>query len=747
MRLGVTKTGAGAGTVQSSPSGISCGSDCASRYNYNTTITLTATAAAGSVFAGWSASCGGTAASTKIVLKSKSTCTATFNKVSTPPPAGPYSLSVAKAGAGTGTVSSSPAGIACGSTCTYSYAANTSVALTATPAAGSTFSGWSGNCSGTAATSQIVVNANSSCTATFAATQPPPPTQATLWVTPSGAGTGTVTSSPAGINCGGTCSASYALNSSVSLSAVANTGSVFAGWTGSCSGSAANTQITLAANSTCYATFNANTVPSSGARYISPGGNNAADGLTPGTAWKTFAKAFSSMTAGGELILLDGNYSVASGTGYISYLGTNSGQPPSGSGLNTMTYIHAQNPGKVTVTGELFIGRSTRKDSYIKIQGITFVGGGTLYNTSFVTIKDSGFNGAFGIGTNDHANGNTDNLIEDVWVWAAEQRIIAINYQADRNVWRRILVRGDGCSTAECTGSGNPNVGFTVYDSSDVSVQNVLVVDRILSAAARSAGNDYADFASAQHTASAARYLGRNKWLGSMSINAPDSGFWFEADYTIAGATTWTLQDVVALGKGIGGINVGSTGPSVISNATLINLDQTNDGLRVAPGSPGGSVNNLIVKGFNRGLNSYLKPAYTDTFGSAQLYNQTTPTVGVRTTNPQADGTPASLKYPVRVEAGSILKSSGLNGADTGANVIYRYGVDGSRFGDAGYEALGTKALWPWPNQARIKQEMCAATARGFCSTAARLDGQKAVSVTSYVWEQLGSPVPVDIDP
>ena len=49
-----------------------------------------------------------------------------------------YALSVISAGAGSGTVTSTPAGISCGTTCSGSYAAGTSVILTATPNASST---------------------------------------------------------------------------------------------------------------------------------------------------------------------------------------------------------------------------------------------------------------------------------------------------------------------------------------------------------------------------------------------------------------------------------------------------------------------------------------------------------------------------------------------------------------------------------------------------------------------------------
>ncbi|NDB15731.1 MAG: choice-of-anchor D domain-containing protein, partial [Gammaproteobacteria bacterium] len=57
-----------------------------------------------------------------------------------------------------------------------------------------------------------------------------------LAVTKAGTGTGTV-SSPAGIDCGSSCSSGYALNTSVTLTAVAASNSTFDGWSGACSGS------------------------------------------------------------------------------------------------------------------------------------------------------------------------------------------------------------------------------------------------------------------------------------------------------------------------------------------------------------------------------------------------------------------------------------------------------------------------------------------------------------------------------
>lgn len=65
----------------------------------------------------------------------------------------------------------------------------------------------------------------------------PPGTTYSLTVTKSGDGGGTVTSSPAGIDCGSDCSESFAVYSSVTLTAVAGSNSQFLYWSGSgCSG-------------------------------------------------------------------------------------------------------------------------------------------------------------------------------------------------------------------------------------------------------------------------------------------------------------------------------------------------------------------------------------------------------------------------------------------------------------------------------------------------------------------------------
>jgi len=85
-----------------------------------------------------------------------------------------FSLTVVRAGTGSGTVASTPAGISCGTDCSEPYPNGTAVTLTATPAAGSTFGGWSGGgCTGTGSCT-VTMTAARTVTATFNPAAIPP---------------------------------------------------------------------------------------------------------------------------------------------------------------------------------------------------------------------------------------------------------------------------------------------------------------------------------------------------------------------------------------------------------------------------------------------------------------------------------------------------------------------------------------------------------------------------------------------
>ena len=138
-----------------------------------------------------------------------------------------FHLTVTKAGNGAGTVASSPTGVDCGTACTTTFNSGTPVTLTATPATGSTFAGWSGD--GDCSDGALTMAANRSCRATF--------TLLTFPLTVTKTGPGSVTADVAGIDCGATCAADYDYNTLVTLTATPTSGARFLGWSGEgCSG-------------------------------------------------------------------------------------------------------------------------------------------------------------------------------------------------------------------------------------------------------------------------------------------------------------------------------------------------------------------------------------------------------------------------------------------------------------------------------------------------------------------------------
>jgi len=86
-----------------------------------------------------------------------------------------YTLAAVKAGTGSGAVAADSGALSCGLTCQDNYANGLVVTLTATPATGSTFAGWSGYCSGATASIAVTMSEARNCTATFTLIPTPPP--------------------------------------------------------------------------------------------------------------------------------------------------------------------------------------------------------------------------------------------------------------------------------------------------------------------------------------------------------------------------------------------------------------------------------------------------------------------------------------------------------------------------------------------------------------------------------------------
>jgi hypothetical protein len=164
-----------------------------------------------------------------------------------------FSVTTTKNGSGAGTVTSNPAGVSCGATCSAGFDDGTPMTLTATPAVGSNFTGWSGGGCAGAGVCTFVLNGAKTVTATF--------TRQTrhLTVGKKGNGRGTVTSSPGGIGCGTTCSAGFPYGTALTLTAKPTATSVFSGWSGACAGKS-TCALSMTVDRAATATFRAKCV-------------------------------------------------------------------------------------------------------------------------------------------------------------------------------------------------------------------------------------------------------------------------------------------------------------------------------------------------------------------------------------------------------------------------------------------------------------------------------------------------------
>jgi Ca2+-binding RTX toxin-like protein len=164
--------GDGSGRVEG-PGYLSCPGVCVADLeewflnSSQSAATLDASANPGSIFAGWGGNCilwGTNPTCESPQFAGTRTVTARFERLSI---LTTTTLTVSVAGTGSGGVSGP--GIACPSDCAQGYLNNSVVALSATPAAGSAFAGWSGACSGTAPSCTLTTSGAKSATATFTA--------------------------------------------------------------------------------------------------------------------------------------------------------------------------------------------------------------------------------------------------------------------------------------------------------------------------------------------------------------------------------------------------------------------------------------------------------------------------------------------------------------------------------------------------------------------------------------------------
>ncbi len=166
----------GGGTLTSSPSGLSCTlsnaavtGSCNFAYALNTVVTVTQIPTSGSVFLNWVGACTGTG-TCQVPLTASRAVQALYRL------AVPGSITILSGtGTGNGSVSSSPGGLACSiangvksGICRAIFPVGSTVTLVPVTNAGSTFTGFSGSCSGMTCVLTVPENGDLTVTANFA---------------------------------------------------------------------------------------------------------------------------------------------------------------------------------------------------------------------------------------------------------------------------------------------------------------------------------------------------------------------------------------------------------------------------------------------------------------------------------------------------------------------------------------------------------------------------------------------------
>ena len=191
-------------------------------YVYGDVVNLSAVANPGWTFASWSGDASGVSTTTSVTMNGNKTVTANFSQNS-------YTLKINIVG--NGAVTPFP------DQSTYVYGDVVSLIAISDP--GWTFAGWSGDLGGTDQFTSIDIDGNKTITATF--------TQDTYTLTINRVGNGSVTPSPN--------QSTYLYGDVVNLTALADPGWTFSGWSGDASGGTNPTSITMNGNRTVTATF------------------------------------------------------------------------------------------------------------------------------------------------------------------------------------------------------------------------------------------------------------------------------------------------------------------------------------------------------------------------------------------------------------------------------------------------------------------------------------------------------------
>jgi hypothetical protein len=374
--------------------------------------------------------------------------------------------------------------------------------------------------------------------------------------------------------------------------------------------------------------------------------------------------------------------------------------------------IKAEIDGTVTITAGLNL---TLIDHFLQFEGIRWDSTSQKNITGrYVKMLRCAFRGGpasgnvmqLAIGTNDATPGAQYILLEDTFVYGPGGRYNVLVYNADRVLLRRVVARHqDGWTDT----NGDPQAAVSLYNSSNVLTQNLLLVD--------SGATGY--FEAALYHPSNSRPSTGIRNTGAIILNTTKGS---GVGWDDAGRSSGNLLEDSVVWGAPNAITINGAAHAGQINRVTVGRS-TSGGVNDWSGGGGFAVTNSVLWQLGGTNLSSIDHSGNDCFSPSCS--------GESSLNPASSG----LLWLPRIEVGTALKTAGI-----GANVVYRLGKSGTLWGDVGYDQPTSEALWPWPNEAAVKKAMCtdSGVATGFCAKG---------SITQYVWEFLGAPSPASYLP
>ncbi len=383
-------------------------------------------------------------------------------------------------------------------------------------------------------------------------------------------------------------------------------------------------------------------------------------------------------SGGGTLIIRPGTYSQACD----ALKGQGRGAP------NAWNVIRAETDGTVKITAAFGLPYA---DHWLQFEGLLWDSPQSKGVTGrYVKILRSAFRGGpandntvtFGIGTNDKTPGAQYVLLEDVQAFGPGGRYNVLVYNSDKVVLRRVIARHElGWSDTK----GDPQAAVSLYNSTDVLTQNLLVLDSTASK----------NFEASLYHPSNSRSSANIRNVGAMILTSGGSGVGWDDGATVTGMTL--ENSAVVKSAGVGVFANGGTKNPALSRVTIV-----------------GSASHGVANWSNGGLS--IADSIVAGSGGEQIK-------GAATKSNVTSTAPVWLPRATS-SAGAVIEK--------------RLGKSGTLWGEAGFDAEQTESLWPWPQESLIKQRMCvdSGVTSGMCS---------ASSITGYVWGLLGTAAPAEV--